>query len=703
MFEKIKIRFPDSGWMTFAKVSTGTEYPYLIQVDGFETSINLDKTFQNSSITVSFSNSLRQNGTTKGFFSEIMTGDDRYIKGVPLEYYLDDVLVFSGHISEIPESDIDEFVVIADSLSIGLESEINKKITATEYPLAPDSSLGKYGNIIAGSITDSEADYSIGCLLAYRVGTGKYLAAWHWLNSLIAVYEPQTDGTVIDITGSSTLSNDTDDGYAYILYSSDVEYITFNAQGLKFSIGKFDGSADRATATCPFQCQEMFGRIRFRTTKLTAQCLISFVGHLVGNGINLLASGRPAIVCGPNNYKWFDHDLRSYFDGEWINLEFYIAGSGQDDIDNARLWINGEELTAIYQLKKTAGVSTFTNISIGRNLNGYFQGDIDYIWVCSGSQLDEYDRDKWLVRVNFSNGSGTTISDLTGNNNDFTLTTTSAATFWSLCTYISNPVDMFEEFVNLRGYLKKEPSFFMADNSTASTIYTTRGYDTAGYSAIAINDNENWISFFKKFGQNFDCSVYMDETGYIAIKVLNWGVEPALGTIHHALINNFKNKYDMLYVMREIRYPYLFRQNDARFLRTPVLTVTTKWQAIEDILELGYHGNQLSAIDVASRKIFITKSPVITYSFEIDYSFGKSYNIADVWNTTPSQGYHAGELRTIQIMKKQFDPKTDSIRFEAIDITEINGRAIVLYADDDARVHLLQSESSTPELCGVLL
>lgn len=226
----VDIHWPSSGHERYSYVGqtvsgfTGNVQGRLLSVSELTRTMREDKEMENCTATIELAD-------TDGYFSTKLENADQYIKGRTLTIYDDTTVLFTGYISEFPESQIGTFSITA-TLFDQLDSEINKKITVTDFPNVDSENAGQYSNYIFGFVSDAGIQNPIGELIAYRVDTRKYLAAWHELYSITNVYSSISE-TEFD---SSDYSITTDgSNYTYIEFSSDVAdseiQVTFNAYG----------------------------------------------------------------------------------------------------------------------------------------------------------------------------------------------------------------------------------------------------------------------------------------------------------------------------------------------------------------------------------------------------------------------------------------------------------------------------------------
>ncbi len=226
----VSIEFPASGIKYFGEIGNqtttiGTGIKGCIkEISEISRVINKDKSFENSKAVVIFEN-------IDGYWDNIMDSDDQYLLGQEMRIYQNDILIFTGKISDIPETDPDSFILEADTMNIGYNDIPNKTIKKNEFNNVPADNEGKYGNIIYGVASD-EGSNGTGIITAYRVDSNKFLLAWHTIKEIIKVYNK--DG--VDITSSCTLDNNAD-GNAYINYNATDLEIYVNCKGKTDSSG----------------------------------------------------------------------------------------------------------------------------------------------------------------------------------------------------------------------------------------------------------------------------------------------------------------------------------------------------------------------------------------------------------------------------------------------------------------------------------
>jgi hypothetical protein len=94
-------------------------------------------------------------------------------------------------------------------------------------------------------------------------------------------------------------------------------------------------------------------------------------------------SNRPLLYLGSSNYKYFNSSASSYMDGNWHFLVLKIAGQTRFDINNAKLYIDNNEIQE-YSKSNSGEPNNFSNIHIGKsndNNTTNFRGLLDEVRI----------------------------------------------------------------------------------------------------------------------------------------------------------------------------------------------------------------------------------------------------------------------------------------------------------------------------------
>ena len=115
----------------------------------------------------------------------------------------------------------------------------------------------------------------------------------------------------------------------------------------------------------------------------------------------------PLVYLSSANYRYFA-DQASKFDGEWHHWFLLIAGSGQSDITNSRLFVDGVEISSGTTISSIPP-SLWTNSEIGRGQYGYLNCSINNFAVWEGSD------ESANVSTIYNSGTPNDISSLSPN------------------------------------------------------------------------------------------------------------------------------------------------------------------------------------------------------------------------------------------------------------------------------------------------
>jgi hypothetical protein len=227
----VDIDWPNSGHERYSYIGqtisgfTGNVQARLISISELSRTMREDKEFENSTVTVQLADS-------DGYFSTKLSNSDQYIKNALLSVYDDTTLLFTGYISSLPESSIGVFSITATLFTL-IEKEINKKITVSEFPNVDAENAGQYSNYVFGLVSDEDIQDPVGELIAYRVSSRHYLAAWHELYSVTSVYSSISESLIP--AANYDIEIDATTHYTYIVFSvpmADNELqVSFNAYG----------------------------------------------------------------------------------------------------------------------------------------------------------------------------------------------------------------------------------------------------------------------------------------------------------------------------------------------------------------------------------------------------------------------------------------------------------------------------------------
>jgi hypothetical protein len=195
--------------------SKGNWLNRIINISSLNRNIGEDKSYEISGMSIELNDCDR-------FFRKMMSGDNRYIAGrwVKLEDE-NGSLLYTGTVEKWQFQEDTFVLTINDKLS-GLESLVTENLSRDQYPDMVDKANGRSIPLIYGDLYAPG-----GAVKCWRVETGRFLLAAHLCKALVGdVYEE--DGTVVG--GTVSLDNAAD-GKAYILCSSQQDFVFANVQG----------------------------------------------------------------------------------------------------------------------------------------------------------------------------------------------------------------------------------------------------------------------------------------------------------------------------------------------------------------------------------------------------------------------------------------------------------------------------------------
>ena len=88
-------------------------------------------------------------------------------------------------------------------------------------------------------------------------------------------------------------------------------------------------------------------------------------GHIRPNLSITWDTDKAIIYLGASNYRYFNHDPVDLDNGDWHYVVFVVTGNGQNDIDNSKMYADGQELT-VFKTFKTGLPESKTHTYIGK-------------------------------------------------------------------------------------------------------------------------------------------------------------------------------------------------------------------------------------------------------------------------------------------------------------------------------------------------
>ena len=298
-----------------------------------------------------------------------------------------------------------------------------------------------------------------------------------------------------------------------------------------------------------------------------------------------------------------------------------------------------------------------------------------------------------------------TLQNSTDGNAYIIYTSTDPEIFFNANGMMDNFSNLIQDPAKILGKIISDFSDFIIDGiSDASTIFYSRGY-SSGASVIVIDDGISWSEVFKRFSNSFDCLIFTKASGNLGIKVLDWGTETAIKKIYPVYVDHktFKNWKDIKEIVNEYQRMYWYHFREDFFQRTPQdIKISSNWDAKDSELRLYYIKDDIVAMDVTTRVLFIKKKPIIWYEFSIPKKYGNDIDLGDIVNFRYTRGIYKNAWRMVQIFRKVYGKNyKNTIKFEGFDITGINSGLIVLLDDTNTDIVLLKNEND--ESCHVLL
>ena len=139
----------------------------------------------------------------------------------------------------------------------------------------------------------------------------------------------------------------------------------------------FDGVDDKVSLTSLIPLGLTSISFWMKSTSSGNDSITSGLGNLGFIGTS------PLVILSPSNYRYFA-DQASKFNGEWHHWFLLIAGSGQSDITNSRLFVDGVEISSGTTVN-SGTPNSWTNSEIGRGNYGYLNCSINNFAVWEGS------------------------------------------------------------------------------------------------------------------------------------------------------------------------------------------------------------------------------------------------------------------------------------------------------------------------------
>lgn len=203
--------------------------------------------------------------------------------------------------------------------------------------------------------------------------------------------------------------------------------------------------------------------------------------------------------------------------------------------------------------------------------------------------------------------------------------------------------------------------------------------------------NENWKSFFRMLGINYDTHFFPTPTGEWKIKAHDYSdPQPAI-CLKTGDVENYNSNFNPKTVINEAvrRFFYHYREN--KFKYQPPETISTAWQSSEIELDLKYHTGNLPSYDITTELLFLRKQPDEDISLDMLIE-NLTFDLGDCIEVIADDGFRKEEKRTYLVSKIN-DAGSGKVKIGAIDIFTLNTGRIILLEESDPEVAILTDET----------
>lgn len=253
---------------------------------------------------------------------------------------------------------------------------------------------------------------------------------------------------------------------------------------------------------------------------------------------------------------------------------------------------------------------------------------------------------------------------------------------------IENPAYMLEYLIENFSTLDYEGI------EEAAAIFDERGYDD---NVLWIDDETNWARLISIFSKAFNCRVFLTRAGKIKPKVLRWGLETPVMTIHPSEIKDFSPDIDASQAKSKWQRKFQFDPSQGEYLRTPV-----DIPGNQNLVEVGefpqkYVLDEDTSLDAAQREAFFLKKIIYKYTFKIPKQKANLLELGDTVMVKHRNSTFKNEYRQVQLLRERRFPGSGFIEFEGYDMTEINRKTFILQEAGHPEVAIL-GENDGPAL-----
>ena len=232
--------------------------------------------------------------------------------------------------------------------------------------------------------------------------------------------------------------------------------------------------------------------------------------------------------------------------------------------------------------------------------------------------------------------------------------------------------------------------------AAAKTIFNSWGWGhDASAATYVFSDNTTWREFFQRMMDMFDCLIFLEPSGHLAIKACDYTNKTSLGTIPVDVDDNLEYKLDYTQLTKSVYRQYNYAYVGQYFRNFPNDVTTGKtWGPLGEVRYLdqryigGYQSDSLSS---AIRYVSRYANPTIWIDIDVarDYYFGSTQAIAlDIGNIVtlnhPLYRLHPSTGRQVMITKINIKSDGLTVGIEGYDITDIldtNGLIRLIHED----------------------
>ena len=479
--------------------ASGQWLPEVVGMPGLTRNIGDGKTYQASSFSLSLRND-------DGRWSTRLNKDGEVLRGKTVQVWDDeDTLLFTGAVERYDLNSTSRTLdITATDYIAGVQETPGVVFNATDYPNGADEGMGQPIKRIYGTVSATGGALTLYNITAKGVSgsfiQGTFLVADHWIDDTqtIELFDDNGD----QYSGTHTITNHTD-GRSYVSLSGGTGRPTVraNVTGRVLGAGTFNGTGDYISLGNPAGLQLATGTIvvRAKLPDTTAQRVL--VGKVNAYIVYLTPGGKLAFYNYTGATQYISAD--TYDDGAEHVVVYRFDGTGADMIVDCTETVTG----ATVPVGQGFGVFLGSTTAAAGFFNGIIRDVQIYNTKATDAQVQELSNGKvlsgCLAHYTFDEGSGTTITDRTGNGYNGTLTTADATAFWAGVAPMDNPADCLRDI--LAG---SNLSYDCASWKATREALATAGFTFAGYT-----EGQKYQDILSAWGRSFWTDFYFSENG----------------------------------------------------------------------------------------------------------------------------------------------------------------------------------------------